>query len=125
MRAELLARGWQVTVGTRRPALAPRARFDTSRYSEVSWHSDAKDAAGRLADPKGGSAQSLPQVANLRIGMVLGQGEGLLPHLQCATAFGASTLGSGQQQVAWIHVGDAGRVIAEIAERTGRFVDDD
>lgn len=264
--AELLERGWQVTVPSRRPRPAPRACFDTPRYSEVAWHPDAKDAAAaalrdvlarsstlprvvvinlagenpgskrwssrtmqtimesrlaaitvvekllgllrediasarlpaaafpaamlqasavgiyghqgaqpqsdvdsghidaddpalpragtpdritepaairrgrafriaccrdletaaaRLADPPAASGQTLPHVANLRIGMVLGQGDGLLPHLQRATALGASRFGSGQQRVSWIHIGDAARVIAELAGHTGRFADDD
>lgn len=82
-------------------------------------------AAAGLAAGEGEAQQGLAHIANLRIGMVLGHGEGLLPHVQRAAAFGASRLGSGQQYVSWIHVGDAARVIARIAADTMQFADDD
>lgn len=82
-------------------------------------------AAAALAVPVNAADGMSPRVANLRIGMVLGHGSGLLPHLQRAARLGASRLGSGTQQVAWIHIGDAARVIAMIADRPEQLADHD
>jgi uncharacterized protein len=48
------------------------------------------------------------RVVNLRFGLVLGAKGGVYPMLRLATKLGGgSTVGSGQQRVAWIHIEDA------------------
>lgn len=82
---------------------------------------DVEAAAAALATLPGNAAA--PWVVMLRIGMVLAREGGLLPHLQRAAMAGVSRLGSGRQQVAWIHLADAARVIAEIAAAPAALAD--
>ncbi len=52
------------------------------------------------------------RVANLRIGVVLGQDGGLLPRLALPAKFGmAAVLGDGRQWMSWIHIEDLLRVV--------------
>lgn len=51
----------------------------------------------------------------LRIGHVLTMDGGLLPHLDRASFFGASRLGTGHQYIPWVHIDDLSRMVEAIA----------
>lgn len=105
--------------------ITERSAVRRGRAFRVACCQILETAAAKLAVPTDESVTVPLQVANLRIGMVLGHGEGLLPHLQRAAAFGTSRIGRGKQYVSWIHVGDAARVIAEVAGDIRQFADED
>ncbi|MCU0756364.1 MAG: FAD-dependent monooxygenase [Xanthomonadales bacterium] len=101
--------------------LAEAGGLARGRRFRIDCCEDIEAAAAALATLPGSAAA--PWVVLLRIGMVLAREGGLLPHLQRAAMAGVSRLGSGRQQVSWIHLADAARVIAEIADAPATLAD--
>ena len=99
---------------------APVPAMDTTTTS--GWSSDGRTFRIQCCEAIEQSVEAAmrgqrqTRVTQLRIGLLLAAGQGLLPSLELAAACCTARFGTGDQWVPWIHINDAAGAIADLVQ---------